>query len=57
MHHALGCHDARMQAWRVTHIQASCRPYGVETLPKGRHDAPMELAGAAMVHHDEKCQL
>ena len=30
----------------------------VGALPKGRHDAPMQLlAGAALVHHYDKCHL
>ena len=64
MRYALCRHDAWIQPWRVTHqccIQASCRTYRVETLLKGLHDTTMQhrelLAGAAFVHHDDKCHL
>ena len=38
-------HDTWMQHRQVTHkccIYASCWAYGVDTLPKGQHDAPMQ---------------
>ena len=57
MQYTLCYHAAWMQPWRVTCqccIYASYRPYVIETVPKGQHDAFVNAA-LAMVRYSPGC--